>query len=145
MQTEEIEVIECQSVHDLENERWKYSPVYKRWEKVIDYLMANEWNGSRAYQAGFPKCGRDQASRNFSILTRRPAFMKFFRYLQETKYGVSQESLVGFWQSKMRTAGKEENAMRASENLAKFAQLKGFRKEDNVQPNVNVFVKFDGE
>ena len=139
----QIEEIQCKSMSDLPNGKWRYSPVYRRWEKVIDYLMTEEWNGKNAYLAGFPKSREKVAGMSFSLLCKREAFKEFFKYLQETKYGVSQESLVAFWQSKMRGANKEDNAMRASENLAKFSQLQGFRKEDNVQPNVNVFVKFD--
>ena len=118
----------------------RFSSVYKRWEKVIDHLMTQDWNGTDAYLEAYPKVSRRSASVGFVRLMDEERFRKYFRYLQETKYGVSEESIVAFWQSKMHGAHKEDNALRASENMAKYRQMPGFSKDEDMAPQIKVFI-----
>ena len=90
--------------------------------------------------SAYPKSSRKSSSVGFVRLMDEERFRKYFRYLQEIKYGVSEESIVAFWQEKMRGAHKEDNALRASENMAKYRQMPGFSKEEDMTPQIKVFI-----
>lgn len=133
---------------DLELTKDVWRPAhFDRWERFADYLMTKEWNYTKAYLDTYVDVTRKTAGIRGYGLMRNPRFREFFAELQETKYGISLEKIREFWQKKMHGAKKEDNAMRASENLAKNLQMPGFSKEDQLTQPVNVFVGFkkDGE
>lgn len=127
----------------LEEQKDRINPVLMRWDKMIDYLMTQEWNVTKAYQYAYPRTKETSADVASYTLLDNVRFKERFKYLQSTKYGYNEDHLRNFWKDKLLNAKKEENSMRASENIAKNLQMTGFGQDNQIKQAIQVNVVFD--
>lgn len=127
---------------ELKDLREEIDPTRERWELFIDELIKN-WDVGTAYIKVYPDTSTRQiAWANGTRLIANEKFKSLFRHIQETKYGYNEETLRTFWKDKLLNAKKEENSMRASENIAKNLQMVGFGSDVEHKQAIQVNIGF---